>query len=512
MTPSVSLTYNSSSGQGHLGIGWGIGGLSAITRCSQNLAQDGVVRGVKYDSQDKFCLDGQRLVPVSPGASEYRTEIDSFQKIVAVGSTSTGPVSFKVWAKSGEIIEYGNTADSRIEADGTSVVRVWAVNKKSDRRSNYLTYSYYEWLGDYRVTRIDYGGNESAYVTPRASIRFQYISRPDNLELYQVGSLIKISVRLSKVQAYYGSSKVREYSLGYETSPATYQSRIESIQECAFDAETVCLPPVTFGWLDSAGTLSNGGSAATNTLGDFYNDEDRIYVSDVTGDGRADIVVGPSTAGNRWVLPSNGSGFGSVQSWASGKYGNWAEKPDRVHIMDINADGKSDVVIGPSSSGNWWVMHSTGSSFSDKGLRASSLYGDFYDDPGRIFRAVELDGDGYPEIVIGPSSAGNWFVVQTDGTNLTAGKAQGPYDYVPNSPDYTTSPASSSIILQTTAPASGYISQLAAYTGQINAASIPYSIFSSNSNSFAYQGIESLGLPRPSTQGFAPAAQSVLGY
>lgn len=90
--------------------------------------------------------------------------------------------------------------------------------------------------------------------------------------------------------------------------------------------------------------------------------------------------------------------------------------------------------------------------------------------------------------------------------------AQGPYDYVPNSPDYTTSPASSSIILQTTAPASGYISQLAAYTSQINAASIPYSILSSNSNSFAYQGIESLGLPRPSTQGFAPAAQSVLGY
>ena len=70
--PQLSLTYDSSAGDGVLGVGFGIGGLSAITRCPSNLAQDGEIRGVRYDAEDKLCLDGKRLIPVgqSPGIIE----------------------------------------------------------------------------------------------------------------------------------------------------------------------------------------------------------------------------------------------------------------------------------------------------------------------------------------------------------------------------------------------------------------------------------------------------------
>ena len=63
MEPSISLGYSSQSGNGLAGVGWNIGGLSQISRCPTTMAQEGFIDSVDYDSNDKFCLDGVRLVP-----------------------------------------------------------------------------------------------------------------------------------------------------------------------------------------------------------------------------------------------------------------------------------------------------------------------------------------------------------------------------------------------------------------------------------------------------------------
>jgi hypothetical protein len=47
-----------------LGVGFGLGGLSAIHRCSKTIAIDGVKGGVNYDDNDRYCLDGQLLASV----------------------------------------------------------------------------------------------------------------------------------------------------------------------------------------------------------------------------------------------------------------------------------------------------------------------------------------------------------------------------------------------------------------------------------------------------------------
>jgi hypothetical protein len=53
--------------------------LTLLNRCSKTIAIDGVKGGVNYDDNDRYCLDGQRLIAISgqngKSGSEYRTEI-----------------------------------------------------------------------------------------------------------------------------------------------------------------------------------------------------------------------------------------------------------------------------------------------------------------------------------------------------------------------------------------------------------------------------------------------------
>ena len=93
LTPVVSLEYHHRNRGGLLGAGFSLGGLSQISRCARTFAQDGVAEPVTRWSEDRFCLDGQRLVVIGGGDyqapnAEYRTEIESFSRIRAVPGTS----------------------------------------------------------------------------------------------------------------------------------------------------------------------------------------------------------------------------------------------------------------------------------------------------------------------------------------------------------------------------------------------------------------------------------------
>jgi Salmonella virulence plasmid 65kDa B protein len=52
MEPSLALTYDSSADEGTLGMGFGIAGLSVITRCPKTLARDGMIRAVRDEADD----------------------------------------------------------------------------------------------------------------------------------------------------------------------------------------------------------------------------------------------------------------------------------------------------------------------------------------------------------------------------------------------------------------------------------------------------------------------------
>ncbi|MCC7049395.1 MAG: hypothetical protein IT562_21985, partial [Alphaproteobacteria bacterium] len=236
MEPKLTLTYSSQAGNGDVGVGWSLSGLPVVSRCARTMAQDGVVGGVNYDANDRFCLDGQRLVAIAGGTygadlTEYRTELEGFSKIVSHGTAGTGPAWFEVWSKAGVIMQFGNTADSRIEAQGSQTARLWAVNKVMDTTGNYWTVSYIEdnTNGDYRPDRIDYTGNDSPSLSPAlapyASVRFDYEDRADVTAQYHAGSLVKTMKRLVKIRTLEGTVPVREYQLQYQYSTTTQRSR-----------------------------------------------------------------------------------------------------------------------------------------------------------------------------------------------------------------------------------------------------------------------------------------------
>ena len=293
MQPELALSYNSQEGNGLLGMGWSLQGLSVIHRCKATIDQDGFKGGINFDSDDRFCLDGQRLVATTgvygADGTEYRTEIDTFTKIISHGIAGNGPAWFEVRYKSGRIFEYANTADSQFEAQGKSDVLVWAVNKVSDRSGNDMTFVYVEDLvnDSHRIDRINYGAG--------ASVVFETdpAGRSDGRISYIGGSRTTLLELLTSIDVTSAGSSIRNYQVNYEEGSATGRSRLTSVSEC--DGSGSCRPASTFAWQDGDGTFSPGV-----------------------------------------VLPNTG-GPGGVSNWAKSNY--------RIHPGDYNGDGISDVLL-----------------------------------------------------------------------------------------------------------------------------------------------------------------------
>jgi len=96
ISPSVSVNYNSMSGNGLLGYGTHLGAGSSITRINKTIYNSGDNDEVKYDGTDLLALDGQRLVEIGvyDGGREFRTEIESFSRIIGYGNNDDQPVYF----------------------------------------------------------------------------------------------------------------------------------------------------------------------------------------------------------------------------------------------------------------------------------------------------------------------------------------------------------------------------------------------------------------------------------
>lgn len=358
MEPKLAFAYNSSTGNGLLGVGWSLSGLSAVTRCPRTKAQDDVRGGIKFDANDRFCLDGQRLIAISgtygADGTEYRTERESYAKVVSYGTAGNGPAWFKAWTKAGQILEFGNTADSRIEAQGKATARLWAINRITDTVGNYISVTYTENSadGDYYPNRIDYTGNSATGLAPNASVRFSYEDRPDSVPLYAAGSRINSGKRLTTVTTYVGTDQVMTYTLAYVVSPATQRTRLIAITQC--DRTGGCLPATTFKWRGSAG-FTFGPKLEAPITPDRIDKGQGLQFGDWNGDGITDVMwYNPDNGINRWYINDGHLGFSSSENPIPV---DQIDGAGNLYFGDWNGDGVTDVMWYHKNTGtnSWYV-------------------------------------------------------------------------------------------------------------------------------------------------------------
>jgi RHS repeat-associated protein len=330
--PNLALNYSSSSHNGLLGLGWALSGLSSIHRCGKTIVQDGVNARINFSTEDRLCLDGQRLVlinkPVNDsnywaGDAEYRTEIDSFSRIKPIAGGG-----FRLESQDGRIATYGVSATSLVQAivkpinngvgpqpSAKNGPQSWAIDTIVDRSGNHINFEYTQDLenGEHRPNWVRYGGSGKP---THAAVEFVYEGRKDAWKRYIDESRNDLRSRIAHIKTYVGSTAspdvtqakviVRDYTLNYEQSPTSGRSLLSSVSACARNPQSgqmECLPATSFDWgkpSKSPGFESKGiwnGPVLTTHKELFssagiagVNHSDYFSFADFNGDGRADVL------------------------------------------------------------------------------------------------------------------------------------------------------------------------------------------------------------------------------
>ena len=252
LEPDLGLTYDSSSGNGPLGVGWRISGLSEIRRAAPGKGAPG------YDDNDIFFLDGMELIPCEQGMQSpscesaidnvdfeaYATKRESFQRIAFEMTIYGG--RWHVWEKNGTKMTYepGISIDQRPFE--------WELTKVSDTLGNEVTYTYRSFSGssdtsERYVDSISYNG---------AEIKFYWEERPDTISYASGRGLVSMSHRLKTVDVLVGGERARAYALSYgERDSSTSRSMLSEVRQYGRDAT-----------LDASGTLTGGTALPPTTL------------------------------------------------------------------------------------------------------------------------------------------------------------------------------------------------------------------------------------------------------
>ncbi|MDH5824924.1 FG-GAP-like repeat-containing protein [Luteimonas sp. RD2P54] len=457
VVPQLSLNYSSQGGYGPLGKGWSIGGLSAISRCratreagdfvSGGVPVDGNPVPINYTATDRFCLDGQRLVPGTGGAAcpavsgmsvqTLRTEIESFQRVCAYTPSggSNGPAFFTVARKDGSTSWYGdrssdataNRPDGYVQTNApghTAKALVWAQTRFQDSTGNYIDYTYLENPGtaagssEHLLQEVRYTGKtvltgqSGSALAPYAKIVFNYTALPSSKWGfgYQAGGsthtqryrLTSITSCASAASGCAVANQARYYVLTYATSASGSQmDQLVGLQECRDSSAAVCMAPTTFEW-----SLGKHEFASVEKPANLATDTSSLLgfkQGDIDGDGRPDFVYlrgSSSGCSTNWIVTGlsrlDASGRPTFEGWSSVCLPADISQRDEGawHLVDYDGDGRDDLLVAGPSGQNWRLYRSTGTAFST----SQNLIADVPLSPSTLHLA-DLNGDGLIDIV-----------------------------------------------------------------------------------------------------------------
>lgn len=205
--PNLSLAYSSQSGNGVMGMGWNVSGLSAIRVTNFTIYYDGKTDAFKSDKNDPFTIDGVRLIKLSDNGSQV--DYEAVQGNVRVSAYLSGNTIryFKAFYPNGTTAIYGYEGNYSQQTS-------YPMTRYEDGYGNRIMYTYLFRNEHYYITKIEYGGTVSA--AHFASLDFTYITRDDIATLYSSGKTITEDYLLDKIYCKSGSDPFRTYSFTYQ--------------------------------------------------------------------------------------------------------------------------------------------------------------------------------------------------------------------------------------------------------------------------------------------------------
>ena len=433
MQPSLALNYNSQSGNGDMGMGWGLVGIPSIARCEADLVTDGFIGVVEISRDDLFCLDGQRLVLVSnhdygADGSEYKVQTGGVEKIVALSSQGYGPRRFKVYHTGGKISYFGNqdfgsdsmhwpTYTSGVSSNSNAVI--WYLNRQEDSFGNGVNYTYDNDTassGAFKLEKITYSDYE---------VNFEWSTggREDASAGYIAPYTIKVvDYLLEKVSWKSNGSEVISYNIDYQTS-IDDKSYVSSISKCS---NGKCLRPTSF-HIEGGAEDYYPSDLYSNSMVDAYftdgTNDMGTRVADINGDGLNDLIQLFIPANTLFyggepqhrVFLNNGGAFNSTpdagySNSLPNAYFTDGPLDMGTRLADLNGDGLLDLVqLYYSSTPNHYnsnpqrrVFLNNGSGFSALDTTFSNSLPDTYFTDGSKdmgSRLVDVDGDGLVDLI-----------------------------------------------------------------------------------------------------------------
>ncbi|ALU44081.1 SpvB/TcaC N-terminal domain-containing protein [Pseudoalteromonas rubra] len=349
VTPQVSLNYSSQSGDSNVALGWSLEAGSAISRCRQTKAQDGQFKGLTLDTDDRLCLDGQRLISTGKQhydsgfavLDSYITEIDSQIRVVKV-STNSG-IKFIVQGKDGSVKQYGGSPDLEIrlkDSDDKEQTLSWLLHKVYDNLENEETAIEYHYK---RIADNDHHETVLSKITYSDNrIEFGYQSGPVRASAYVDTAITSQLARLSNIRMLnHHGYELSEYQFTFSTL-ADGRRTLDEVAQCR---GTICKRPVKFRYndaataltFDSATTLLSAGQASTIAA---------FSLADLQGDGKPEMVVLYRTATHRYVLCAY---EGTHQTDCRDVNREDHDESVAIAIYDHDNDGRQSVLINIKS-------------------------------------------------------------------------------------------------------------------------------------------------------------------
>jgi RHS repeat-associated protein len=418
VAPALALSYSSQAGNGPLGVGWSLSGLPSITQCPRTRAQHGFTEKLLFDGGGTWCLGGNRLVPVG-GLTlpdrEYRTEHETYAKVVGHGLDDGVPDYFTIWDRDGAILTLGQAGpraretayrlelrDGRTQPDSPiRVTLAWAVNLIEDRNGNAATIEYDHteaneeglWSVEMRPSVIRYN--------PNRRVEFTWEPRPDPVDGFAAGVHTRTGHRLARVAMFGGplggtAEKLREYQLTYRNTSITGRSLLTEIKEC--DGPGICKQGLRLEYSPGSNDFNRIEFPDITDVGTSILSGNRVLVIDINGDGRDDLLYPDAT--NNWkIRHSQGEQFGPAV--AAGIPRIAAQTQAQIRVVDFDSDGRTDAmaeVPDASVGGTGWKLYRSNGATFEAYPQNIGFFGTADDELDPIYFG-DLDGNGTQDLL-----------------------------------------------------------------------------------------------------------------